>query len=312
MPKGYCKKFTAPINIKKTQEICDLTCEYDFDYNDSSVVVNNNDNNLTIKYDRPSKPQATFKGGKYYVKEIQIYFPSLHTFNDNAADGEMVIIHTGEQGENDLVICIPIKKMDATSKSAIDLEIIVNQTNSHAPASGDSVHINTLNMNLNNFIPKKPYYYYSGTFQFNDCTKKNDIIVFDYLNNAYTTMTNITYNNLKNTISAHDIAINSKNKDFFYNINGPKLIRDDNIYIDCQPAGNEGQVLMSTNKAPDELQVLGKELMKLQNSSVYSALIGVLLMVGTYIIGSVFFKRISDRGGPKKALGAMTPAAPSP
>ena len=123
-------------------------------------------------------------------------------------------------------------------------------------------------------------------------------------------MTNDTFKTLNKTISSHNILTNPKNKNFFYNKNGPKLIRDDNIYIDCQPSGNEGEILMSTNKAPDELQKIGKELLKLQNSSVYSALIGVILMLGTYFVGSMFFNRISSKGYAQKVAGNTPSAAP--
>jgi len=296
MSKDTCDKFTAPIDLNPTKdtEICDLMCEYDFNYNNSNTVVFNRGDFLSIAYDRPSKAPVRFKGTNYFVKQVLLCQPSLHTFKGKHADGELIIIHTGEQGQNDLVVCIPIVSKNTVSKTAIDLEIIIDQVSSHAPNIGDSVHINTLSLNLNNFVPKKPYFFYVGTFQFNNCSKINDIIVFDYLSDAYITMSQNVYDTFTNILSEQSYKTNSQNRDFFYNKVGPVSETKDEIYIDCQPTGDDGEVIISTTKSLHDADYLVKELANLENSQIYNALIGVLLMIGLYSLGKFLFSRVSS------------------
>lgn len=296
MSKDSCNKFTAPIDLTPTKktEICDLMCEFDFNYNNSNTVVFNRGDLLSINYDRPIKAPVLFKGTKYFVKNVMVCYPSLHTFKGGHTDGELIVVHTGEQGQNDLVICVPIVAKDAASKTAMDLEIIVDNVTSHASNIGDSVHINTLSLNLNDFIPNKPYFFYVGTFQFNNCSKKNDIIVFDYLKDAYITMTKSTHNSLKNVLSQQSYKTNKHFKDFFYNKVGPVKETKNEIYIDCQPTGDNGEVIIATNKNPLDANYLSKELSKLENSQIYNGLLGILLMVGLYGLGKLVFSRISS------------------
>ena len=300
MSKDTCNKFTAPIDFTPTKktEICDLMCEFDFNYNNSNTVVFNRGDLLSINYDRPIKAPVLFKGTKYFVKNVMILYPSLHKFKGQHTDSELIIVHTGEQGQNDLVICVPIVTKDAASKSAMDLEIIVDNVSSHASKIGDSVNINTLSLNLNDFVPNKPFFFYEGTFQFNNCSKKNDIIVFDYLKNAYITMTSNTYTSLTNIISPQSYKTNNKFKDFFYNKVGPIKETKNEIYIDCQPTGDNGEILISTDKNPMDADYLSKEISKMENSQVYNALVGILLMVGLYGLGRLIFSRISSEAKP--------------
>lgn len=298
MSKDNCNKFTAPINFEssKNTEICDLMCEYDFNYNNSNTVVYNRGDLLSINYDRPVKAPVLFKGTKYFVKNVMILYPSLHTFKGKNTDAELVVVHSGEQGQNDLVVCVPIVAKDAASKTAMDLEIIIDNIESQGSNVGDSVHINTLNLNLNDFIPSKPYFFYVGTFQFNNCSKKNDIIVFDYLKDAYITFTKSTFDSLKNVISSQSYKPNKTFNDYFYNKVGPVKETKDEIYIDCQPTGDNGEVIINTKKNPIDSDYLSKELSKMENNQLYNALIGVLLMVGLYGLAKFLFSRISSKG----------------
>jgi carbonic anhydrase len=300
MSKDSCDKFTAPIDFSPTTktEICDLMCEFDFNYNNSNTVVFNRGDLLSIAYDQPVKPPVLFKGTKFFVKQILLCYPSMHTFKGQHTDGELIVIHTGEQGQNDLVVCIPIITKNAASKTAMDLEIIVDNVSSQAPNVGDSVHINTLNLNLNEFIPKKPYFFYTGTFQFNNCSKLNDIIVFDYLSQVYITITNSTYETLKSIISKQQFKINKNVKDFFYNKVGPMKDTKDEIYIDCQPTGDNGEVIISTSKNPLDSAFLSKEMLKFENNKIYNALIGLLLMVGLYGLARILFSQIKSGSKP--------------
>lgn len=292
MSNQVCNSFTAPINIVPTKENCDLMCEYNFEYNTSNVVAFNKGTFISVTYDRPPKAPVLFKGNNYFVKDFLICYPSLHTFNGNHTDGEIIITHTGEQGENNLVVCIPLKVMNETSKAAIDLEIIISQVSYHAAKQGESVHINTLNLDLNDFVPRKPYYFYNGTFQFNNCSAINNIIVFDYDYKAFVPITEESFNTLKNIISQQEYAVNTTNTNFFYNRVGPVENREDEIYIDCQPTGSDGEVLVQTPKG--DANLITDELKQLQNSPIFNALIGVVLMVSLYSLGKAFFSRITS------------------
>ena len=89
-----------PVNIDTAviAEKCNITCNYKYDYNDSSCIVNSLGWRLNIKYDLKSdgtKPQAFLNDKKFNVKEIQVLTPSKNTYNGVRSDIEIVIYHEG-------------------------------------------------------------------------------------------------------------------------------------------------------------------------------------------------------------------------
>jgi hypothetical protein len=113
--------------------------------------------------------------------EIRIYTPSLHTYNGFPADGEMLIVHSPSGNNNNnnnsnndnantgLIVSIPIQITSSSANS--DLTAIVKAMNSISASTislNASAPIND-NINVNSFIPAKPYYVYHGTLPYDSC-----------------------------------------------------------------------------------------------------------------------------------------------
>ena len=83
---------TAPINIvNNTTNICDNKCKYSFLYPMTNLVVTNKTTYLEFKCDTTDQQPVTFNAGKYNVTDFRIYSPSLHTFGNKEAKGEMIM-----------------------------------------------------------------------------------------------------------------------------------------------------------------------------------------------------------------------------
>ena len=102
-----------PVNIDTSvkAENCNITCNYKYDYNDSSCIVNSLGWRLNINYDLKSdgtKPQAFLNDKKFNVKEIRVLTPSKNTYNTARSDIEIVIYHEGgSDGKEQLMVTIP-------------------------------------------------------------------------------------------------------------------------------------------------------------------------------------------------------------
>jgi hypothetical protein len=109
--------------------------------------------------------------------EIRIYAPSLHTYNGAPADAEMLIVHspsansTSSYPNPGLIVSIPIRIASSSGNSNPDLTAIVQAISgisSSTIALNASALIND-NVNVNSFIPAKPYYVYYGTLPYDSC-----------------------------------------------------------------------------------------------------------------------------------------------
>ena len=87
-----------PINISPQNVYgkCDLKCVYNFKYKESSLTVKNNGVNISLTYDNSNVPPVLYNQEKYNVSQIMIFSPSLHLFNNNKVEAEIIIEHTPE------------------------------------------------------------------------------------------------------------------------------------------------------------------------------------------------------------------------
>ena len=116
-----CPNATSPIDISisKITGNCALKCSYSFHYSNSSCIATNRGDYLSISYDKTSSPPVLYNATGYDVKEIRLYIPSLHYYNDSKTNGELVIVHTSKTGSVPLLVCIPIKSNNTSSVSAL-------------------------------------------------------------------------------------------------------------------------------------------------------------------------------------------------
>ena len=255
-----------PVNIDTSVKTdnCNITCNYKYDYNDSSCIVNSLGWRLNIKYDLKSdgtKPQAFLNDKKFNVKEIRVLTPSKNTYNKARSDIEIVIYHEGgSDGKEQLLVTVPFVVSASTTlkQGGLILDNIINtyvkqtagQSVQQLISPGASQQININNFNLNNFIPNTPYYYYKISTP--TCNQHN--IIFDMLKSGQTiSQTAVDKLNtlLSNGFYDRDQRIAYYNQyapittqTLYLNSNGPNYqgqATDNKIYIDCQPTDKEGE-----------------------------------------------------------------------
>jgi len=245
---------TTEMNITSSDitNMCDEKCLLSYNYPIVNTVnISNNVNSFLITYSS-STPPVTFNNLGYNLQNVSIYFPSLHTFNNNSEVGEIVMNHVCQTNQsNQLSICIPIlstKGVNCTLfNNIIDCCLGVSSYNKEdtTPITSSSASSYSLpNADFNTFInlvTKPTYYYYNES-------STQDVIVFT-LNSAILLSSEqesvTTYLTPSTTIVFPSVS------QLYYNSDGPTVdYGDGNIYIDCQPVNQSNETILdlkSTN-----------------------------------------------------------------
>jgi len=190
-----------------------------------------------VPYDGTS--QVTFNSMPYNPRYINVFKPALHKFNGSKADAEMIIFHTSQTGQG-LLVCIPILSTESNTPSYL------NQIIEQLPNQGeDETNINIPNFNLNNMIPKCPYYFYKNNLIWN-CTSRTmyNYVVFNPSQGSVP-INSFMLKKLGRMIQPLDLSGEFKGI-VYYNVNGTtsnNQLGDDQIYIDCKPTGEYGEVI---------------------------------------------------------------------
>ena len=108
-----CESSNSPVNLNVRNNRCSIQCELQFDYKISDCVASNKKTHLQYTYNAPQS-EVYFNNISYTVQDIRIYSPSLHQFDGDKVDAELVITHA-TAGSPKLVVCVPIIKKN-TSK----------------------------------------------------------------------------------------------------------------------------------------------------------------------------------------------------
>ena len=245
--QGPCQTATSPINISKTTKDCTSICNYKYSYGLSDCQLANKGDYLSI-ITTQSGSNVTFNNTIYSLAGCRLYRPSLHTFNGEHADAELILVHGGSGGKN-LLVCIPVVSGDGSSQSA-------NFFNAFVPlapqAEGGKTSVNVNNWTLNSVIPRAGYYFYQATAPFPPCTGSFNFVVFDKTSPAYIAASDLPH--LEAVITAQTYVVKpSIPTGLFYNRSGTIAgssdsanketfasgSNDSEIYIDCRPVGQE-------------------------------------------------------------------------
>jgi carbonic anhydrase len=282
-----CPSATAPINISKHEVSgkCDLKCDYNFQYKESDtctatnrgeyVALSYNDQSGVVKYNTKS----------YTVRQVRVYHPSLHAFEGAKAAGEMIVVHTSLEGGSDLLVCLPLETSSTSTSSCAKLMARVVATMAKtAPANGDqtSVVVNDGVYNLEELVPKQPFYSYTATVPYQPCDYTADYVVFtERLSVAQSTM-----DTLATFVSANAYDVKTGQM-FFYNEKGPGVSRADGIYIDCQPVGQSAETTTTTTSSNSGNTVSFS--WKSPTVQFFVALMGFLVLLGLFKWGMAAF-----------------------
>jgi hypothetical protein len=240
-----CPNSTSPININLSDITgkCDYKCAYNFNYNNSSCLATNRGDYLSLSYDNSSSHPVVYNASNYDVKEIRLYTPSLHSYSGTKTDGELIIIHNPITGAVPLLVCIPINSNNSSSISSLLFQTIVDTVANSAPADGESttVALGNQQFNLNDFVPKKPFFSYSATEPYQPCSTNVNLIVYDSLTVSLDIMPD-TLIKLQSIIQQNQYDIKT-GPNLFYNEKGPNISSGGDIYIDCQPVGESEETV---------------------------------------------------------------------
>ncbi len=276
-----------PMNIspKNVAGKCDLKCSYAFKYKESNSTAKNNGVFIKLSYDSRNVPPVSYNNEKYTVSSIMITSPSLHVFNDKSLPGELIIEHIPVKGGNNLNVCIPFISSSETSKASTVVTDIIKMVSSSAPSEGDSTNLNITNFNLQNIVPRKPYFAYS--------TGANDYIVFGELD-AIPLTSNII-NTLQQIIKPFPLTMPSAS--LFYNSKGPVsgLQIGNGLYISCQPTGSSED---ETEVTYDKDTSSTVDISSIINSPIFKYivlfLLGCILFIIVFYGISAFFDYLSS------------------
>jgi len=220
---------------------CNLKCSYSFQYSNSSCVASNTGESIVLSYDETNVPPVTYNGNKYKVSSIQLTTGSILLYNGKNVKASLIISHAPIVGGGPFSVIIPIVSGTGSLPSSNILTTIITETAKLAPKSGNKTSISLANYNLNNIVPKKPFY------SFNNDGK--DIITYG-LEYAITIDAD-TLTKLSTITKGVPNLIPANSTSLFYNPKGPNSSGsssgNDDIYIDCQPVNvSEEAIQMST------------------------------------------------------------------
>ena len=260
-----------------------MKCDYSFHYPVSKVVARNNGNYL--RFTTPNQKNGysvKYNGDNYNVIEMRLYVPSLHTYGGSNVDAELQINHNSMNGMGNLMVCIPI--VQGGSNGIIDK--LVQDVSRKAPTKNTSTEINLLSFTFNNIIPQKPYYSYNGSHPDN-CSTLFDYIVFKKEDSCTISSSNLKI--LSKIITTSNFSVQSPKGGVFYNSKGPNSMNDlgDDIYIDCRPTGDDGEVIVKESK-PVTFDGVNLNIFENDIFKIIIGIIGIFLV--TTIVKMIFDK----------------------
>ena len=234
-------KTAINISPKNVYGKCDLKCIYNFKYKESNLTIKNNGINISMKCDDSNVPPVIYNEVKYNVSQILLFSPSLHLFNEDKVDAELIVEHVPETGGQNLFVCVPIVKSgDSTTASSLLTQTILGAA-ANAPAANETTTLNLSDFTLNKIIPKSPFFSYSGTYS----NSTVDFIVFG--KNYAIPLNEKILNALGSIIKPFPLPMIGDN--LFFNAKGPNSSGSvgDGIYISCQPTGSSEEEIEITN-----------------------------------------------------------------
>lgn len=248
---------SAPIDIptKKTVNTISGTfnCVYDANMiSGESVSLSKDLSHLSVKCSSNNASKVSFySAGTYTPSEIRIYKPSLHTYNGVPADAELLIVHaSNSKVESDgLIVSVPIT-MGGNKRSGLNAIIAsANTLSAGTLALNSSTPISSA-VDVNEFIPSKPFYVYNGTLPYESCGGNYYYAVFSEPISIATPINNVTPSGIK---IAPPPALIQKSKTGPGNGMGSTVKDEYALYEFVDTQEDCGQKNGSNNESPDQL-----------------------------------------------------------
>lgn len=218
------------ISRKNVEGRCDLKCAYNFNYTSGPIQASNGRNVIRFSFENRNTLPVTYNKKKYRTFLSGLHYPSQLLYNDQLADAEIFILHVSEDSTQMLAVYIPIKISNDTSSATTEITNIIRSISVSAPSPNQMVTIP--NINLQNIVPKKPFFSFS--------VNGVDAIAFNMLDAI--SISNSNFETLKQIITPnpHRANMDPTFSGLFFNSSGPNTTTSlgDGIYISCNPTGN--------------------------------------------------------------------------
>ena len=279
--------------------ICNLKCAFSFNYNVSKCTATNYGQYIQLTYEASSTPQVTFNTVPYNVKEIKIFTPSIHSYNNAKADAEIIITHIPINGGNSFNVCIPINTNNPTTTGSQIISEIISAVSSNAPSQGTSTNQGIKEFSLNDIVPMKPFYSYSDP-------KNEDVIVYGIQHAV--SISNNSLNTLKKCIQANAINLPA-GPSLFSNPDGPSNgnVGDGSIYIDCQPTNSsEEEVNMVTDLKSPVTYDAGSYIYLIITNPVFLLLCASVIFIVILMVVHWVINYISEEGDDLPLLPSLS------
>lgn len=268
---------TINISPQNVYGNCDLKCSYNFQYNQSNSVATNNGVFISFSYDKANTNQVMYNNQNYYVTKINLFTPSLHIFNGNSVNAELIIEHAPEMGGDLLHVCIPIISSSNSSDASNILNEMIQSVANNAPSINETTNLNISDFNLNNIVPNKPFFAYTGTEGL-----VGQVIVFGFRNAI--PLNQSILKTLSSIIEAYPITVSGGN--LFFNSKGPNQSQSDNgIYISCQPTGSsEEETDVTYNNTSSTNYNLGSILNNPTFIIIFQVIVGCVVFIIVFML----------------------------
>ena len=275
---------TPNINItaKNVQGRCDLKCAYNFTYDETNLRATNEGIMISLTPDNSKTSPVTYNTQKYNVNKISIVAPSIHTFNGETTNAEIIIEHSPVKSGNLLSVAIPIISSSEISSASNFINDIIKGVATNAPAKSETTTLNIDGFSLQHIVPKKPFYSYTN--------KTTDWIVFD---KSYAIpLSSSILTTLGQIIKPFPLP--TPGEELFINKTGPNVInKNDDLYISCNPTdSSEEEIPVEYEKntpSYDLNNMLSSPLLK----TILQGIIGFIIFIVIFLIFNYLYTYIT-------------------
>ena len=257
-----CDQATAPVNITGSiADKCTLKCSYIFGYPLTDLTVENKGDYLRFGPDPQQNPPVNYNNEKYMVQEIRLYQPSLHTWGGQHTTAELIVVHTNITTGTGLLTCVPVSAGAAITPGSDVLSSLLSRASDSAPNKGGNAGVVKLpTFTCGKFVPySQPFYSYVGTLPYEPCSGVYNYVVF--WDDSAIGVDSATASKISHVISKNSYSTKENPGGLFYNPTGAvnSEVSGDGIYIECQPTGEDGEVLVPNKLDDDWLEDLKKK-----------------------------------------------------
>ena len=287
-----CSDSPSPIDIRDSDikgNNCIERCKYSHSYQqlkDINVEHKTTHFLFTTTLINEDKPDVIFNNQKYNVKKIYLFRTPLHTYNSISPDGE-IIIKLSSGRSRDLNISIPLKEDNSTTSR---IDFIIDDIKKICTKGAQGCIVPISKMDISPIVPNKQYYYYQGENEYitqddSLCNNIENWIVFKK-EDSYT-INSSTLDYLENQLTSIDNINRAISPNITLSKNIPQAMESggDDIYIDCQLTGEDGEILVEHSK--DKLNIdMSSSFEEIFKNRLFIFIISILLI--TFIF-SVYY-----------------------